>query len=54
MRRQQAALAQLAEAHSELEAATRAEWLCHHHTPYRDVPYPAYSAPPARSFVGAA
>jgi hypothetical protein len=32
--RQRAALAQLAEAHRELEAARRAEWLRHHHTPY--------------------
>ena len=47
--RQQAALAQLAETHRELEAATRAEWLRHHHTPYREVPYPAYSARPVRS-----
>ena len=44
--RQQAALAQLAETHSELEAATRAEWLRHHHTPYREKPFPAYSARP--------
>jgi hypothetical protein len=47
--RQRAALAQLAEAHSDLEAARRAEWLRHHHTPYREVPYPAYSAPAVRS-----
>ena len=47
--RQRAALAQLAEAHRELEAASRAEWLRHHHTPYREVPYPAYSAPALRS-----
>jgi hypothetical protein len=45
----QAALALLAQAHSDLEAATRAEWLLHHHTPYREVPYPAYSARPVRS-----
>ena len=47
--RQRAALAQLAEAHSELEAARRAEWLRHHHTPYREVPYPAFPASPVRS-----
>jgi hypothetical protein len=47
--RQRAALAQLAEAHGELEGARRAEWLRHHHTPYRQVPYPAYSAPAVRS-----
>jgi hypothetical protein len=46
--RQRAALAQLAEAHRELEAARRAEWLRHHHTPYREVPYPD-SAPAVRS-----
>jgi hypothetical protein len=47
--RQRAALAGLAEAHSELEAVRRAEWLRHHHTPYREVPYPAYSASGVRS-----
>jgi hypothetical protein len=47
--RERAALAQLAEAHRELEAARRAEWSRHHHTPYREVPYPAYSAPAVRS-----
>lgn len=47
--RQQAALAQLAETHSELEAATRAEWLRHYHAPYREKPYPAYSARPTPS-----
>jgi hypothetical protein len=47
--RQRAALAQLAEAHRELEAARRAEWSRHHHTPYREVPYPAHSAPAVRS-----
>ena len=47
--RQRVALAQLAEAHNELESARRAEWLRNHHTPYREVPYPAYSATAARS-----
>ena len=51
--RQRAALAGLAEAHNELEAARRGEWLRNHHTPYREVPYPAYSPPAARSLPSA-
>ena len=47
--RQRAALAQLLEAHGKLEAARRAEWLRHHHTPYREVPYPAFPASNVRS-----